>query len=161
MRPNNNTEPTHGQAPQPPTDDDAATAARPFSAQESSAAEAATCCCADKTSADESAACCSSNKASVEESAAFCASETADQALLAELDEAQQRVGDLNDKLLRLHAEMDNLRKRHQRELENAYKFANEKILLDLLPVKDDLDLGLVAGRARRMMPTRFSKGLS
>jgi molecular chaperone GrpE len=40
---------------------------------------------------------------------------------------------------------MENLRKRHQRELQNAHKFANEKILLDLLPVKDSLDLGVEA----------------
>jgi len=39
------------------------------------------------------------------------------------------------DDVLRIRAEMENLRKRQARELENAHKYALDKIALELLPV--------------------------
>ncbi len=47
--------------------------------------------------------------------------------------------------MLRLRAEMDNLRKRTEREIENAHKYALERFVESLLPVADSLDLGLKA----------------
>ncbi len=44
------------------------------------------------------------------------------------------------DQYLRTMAEMDNLRKRTQREKEELAKFANENILRDILPVIDNLE---------------------
>ncbi len=49
------------------------------------------------------------------------------------------------DKLLRTNADMDNLRKRHERDLENAHRFALERFIAELLPVKDSMELGLSA----------------
>ena len=49
------------------------------------------------------------------------------------------------DRLVRLQAEMENQRKRAQRDVGNARKFALEGIAQDLLPVKDSLELGLRA----------------
>ncbi len=49
------------------------------------------------------------------------------------------------DKLLRSNAELDNLRKRTQRDLENAHRYALERFVAELLPVKDSLELGLNA----------------
>jgi molecular chaperone GrpE len=43
---------------------------------------------------------------------------------------------------MRSKAEMDNLRKRHQRDLENAHKFALENFSNALLQVRDSLELG-------------------
>ena len=51
----------------------------------------------------------------------------------------------LREALLRTRAEMDNLEKRTQRELEKARKFMFEGIFKDLLPVIDSLDQGLEA----------------
>lgn len=47
-----------------------------------------------------------------------------------------------------LAAELENLRKRHQRELDNLLKYGNEKVLGDLLEVVDNLErtLGAIAG---------------
>ena len=52
------------------------------------------------------------------------------------------------DRLVRLQAEMENQRKRAQRDVGNARKFALEGIAEDLLPVKDSLELGLRAASA-------------
>jgi molecular chaperone GrpE len=49
------------------------------------------------------------------------------------------------DKLLRTNADIDNLRKRNERDLENAHRFALERFIAELLPVKDSMELGLSA----------------
>ena len=46
---------------------------------------------------------------------------------------------------LRERADLDNQRKRLARDVEQARKFANERLLGDLLPVFDSLDAGLAA----------------
>ena len=46
---------------------------------------------------------------------------------------------------LRLHADMENLRKRSARDVESARKFALEKFANELLPVRDSLEMGLDA----------------
>ncbi|MDX8413177.1 MAG: nucleotide exchange factor GrpE [Mariprofundales bacterium] len=55
----------------------------------------------------------------------------------------QEQVDDLQDKLLRLHAEMDNLRKRSAREISDARKFAVERFAISLLDVVDNLERAL------------------
>ena len=49
-------------------------------------------------------------------------------------------LNDLKDKYLRLQAEFDNYRKRTVKEKADLISYASEKVLLDLLPVIDDLD---------------------
>ena len=58
---------------------------------------------------------------------------------------AEQKAAENRDNYLRLAAELENLRKRTQRDLENAHKFALERFLGDLLPVKDSLEMGTAA----------------
>lgn len=65
--------------------------------------------------------------------------------LQAQLAAAQAKADEHWDRLLRQQAEMDNLRKRAERDVENAHKFALEKFVNELLPVKDSLELGLSA----------------
>ena len=65
---------------------------------------------------------------------------TPDALALAEQQAAQHR-----DSYLRAVAELDNQRKRNQRDLEQAHKFGQERLLGDLLPVKDSLEMGLKA----------------
>jgi molecular chaperone GrpE len=65
--------------------------------------------------------------------------------LKSALAEAQQQAAQNRDGYLRMAAELDNLRKRSQRDLENAYKFALERFLTELLPVRDSLELGIAA----------------
>jgi molecular chaperone GrpE len=63
--------------------------------------------------------------------------------LAAALANAEQQVAAGRDQLLRAHAEMDNLRRRNQRDVENAHKFGVEKLLGDMLPVIDSLEKGI------------------
>ncbi len=56
-----------------------------------------------------------------------------------EIKELQQKYDDLNDKYLRLYSEFDNYRKRTQKEKTDLYKYASEDLILQLLPVLDDL----------------------
>jgi len=65
---------------------------------------------------------------------------------LREAVEAERARADENwDKLLRTQAEMDNLRKRTERELENAHKYALERFAGELLAVRDSLEMGIQA----------------
>ena len=61
------------------------------------------------------------------------------------LQEAQAEVAELNDKVLRMQAEMMNLRKRTQREVADAHKFGVEKFATSLLDVVDNLERALEA----------------
>ena len=66
--------------------------------------------------------------------------------LEAQLVEAQNRA---RDSVLRIKAEMENLRRRTEQDVEKAHKFALEKFVNELLPVIDSLDRALeVADKA-------------
>ena len=65
-----------------------------------------------------------------------------------QLAAANARADENWDRLTRAQAEMDNLRKRNTRELENAHKFALEKFAGELLMVRDSLDSSIEAGRS-------------
>ena len=73
------------------------------------------------------------------------ASDTDPEALQALLEDARNKADSHWDQCLRLQADIDNLRKRNERDLANAHKFALEKFAVDLLPVKDSLEMGLAA----------------
>lgn len=61
----------------------------------------------------------------------------------AALEAAQAQVQDLQEKLLRAHAEMDNVRRRAQEEVSKARKFAIESFAESLVPVRDSLEAAL------------------
>lgn len=63
--------------------------------------------------------------------------------LLARVAELEAGNAELREKVLREHAELDNQRRRLHRDLEQARRFANEKLLNELLPVYDGLESGL------------------
>ena len=65
------------------------------------------------------------------------------EALLGEVDQLRATVVGLKDEALRERAELDNQRKRLARDVDTARKFANERLLSELLPVLDSLDAGL------------------
>ena len=66
----------------------------------------------------------------------------------SKLAEYENKLGEMRDVLLRERAEIENQRKRLQRDLEQARKFANEKLLGELLPVFDNLERGLTVSNA-------------
>jgi len=49
------------------------------------------------------------------------------------------------DKAVRAQAELDNVRKRTTRDVENAHKYALDKFINELLPVLDSMEMGIVA----------------
>jgi len=65
------------------------------------------------------------------------------QALTEELNAAQAEALENRDLYLRARADLDNFRKRSQREREDLLKFSNETILRELLPVIDNLERAL------------------
>ena len=66
--------------------------------------------------------------------------------LLMQAIEEQKRIAAENlDKALRVQAEMENMRKRTARDIENAHKYSLDRFVADLLPVIDSMELGLSA----------------
>jgi molecular chaperone GrpE len=67
----------------------------------------------------------------------------------AELQSALASLKDAGEARLRALAELDNIRKRAQRDVENAQRYALERFAAELLAVRDSLELaaGSAAGR--------------
>lgn len=66
----------------------------------------------------------------------------------AELEQLRAALGSLREEALRERAELENQRKRLARDVEQARRFANERLLSELLPVLDSLEAGLAAAGA-------------
>jgi molecular chaperone GrpE len=69
----------------------------------------------------------------------------AEDAISEQLRLAEQKAEENWELLLRTKAEMDNLRRRTQKDLESAHKFALEKFVQELLPIMDSMELGLAS----------------
>ncbi|HEX9207809.1 MAG TPA: nucleotide exchange factor GrpE [Steroidobacteraceae bacterium] len=80
------------------------------------------------------------------------ATETVPQAeaerLAAELADVQVQLTEARDAQLRAYAEMENVRKRAQRDVEAAHRFAVERFGADMIEVRDTLELGIAAAGA-------------
>lgn len=57
----------------------------------------------------------------------------------------KQIIVELNDKFLRLNAEFSNFKKRTEKEKSDIYKYANEKLIMSLLPVIDNMNRALLS----------------
>src|SRR5690606_27831223 len=57
-------------------------------------------------------------------------------------------------------AELENTRRRLERDAQNSLKFANEKLIGDLLAVCDSLDLGLKAADAADAAARAMAEGM-
>ncbi|TFG40879.1 MAG: nucleotide exchange factor GrpE [Chromatiales bacterium] len=64
---------------------------------------------------------------------------------LSELQLAQAKAEENWDRYLRTAAELENVRKRASRDVENAHRYALERFGRELLAVKDSLEMGLLA----------------
>jgi molecular chaperone GrpE len=56
------------------------------------------------------------------------------------IQELEKQLNTLRDQLLRKAAEFENYKKRTENEISSLYKYANESLIIDLLPVLDDFD---------------------
>jgi len=67
---------------------------------------------------------------------------------LSELEKVQKAADENWDRYLRTAAELENVRKRASRDVENAHRFALERFSRELLAVRDSLEMGLAAESA-------------
>ena len=74
------------------------------------------------------------------------------------LSESEERAKSHWEQYLRAVAELDNVRKRAQRDIESANRYGLEKLAQELLPVKDSLELAVQ--NAPRQDPRSLQEGL-
>jgi molecular chaperone GrpE len=86
------------------------------------------------------------NQNNHEEEAIKVDADTTEETVVEELRTAQKEE-DFKSKYYYLAAEMDNMRRRNEREKENLLKFGNEKVLSGLISVVDNFDLTVGALR--------------
>ncbi|KJV05466.1 nucleotide exchange factor GrpE [Methylocucumis oryzae] len=79
--------------------------------------------------------------------------------LKQELAETKHKAQENWDKALRVHAEMENLKKRMQKDLEDTHKFAITNFAKELLTVMDSLVLGLQAATGDSEDVKKFREG--
>ena len=65
--------------------------------------------------------------------------------LQTEVEQLRQQVDEHRNLFLQARADVENVRKRAERDLQNAHKYALDKFMAELLPVKDSLEMGLAA----------------
>lgn len=82
------------------------------------------------------------------------------QELQAALEQAQAESAQYRDQAVRAMAEAENTRKRAQRDVESARKFALEKFAADLLGVRDSLELGLQAAEEKSGDYDKLKEGM-
>lgn len=84
------------------------------------------------------------------------ASESSSDSRVSELEEQlalkDQQLAENKERMLRLAADLDNLRKRLGREKEDAIRYGNERLLRDFLPVIDNLERAVEAGAAEGLL---------
>jgi len=79
----------------------------------------------------------------------------------AEIERLEAEKADLTERLVRLAADMDNLRKRTERDVSDAHKYAVSKFAADMLVVGDNLRRALEAVPAERIEADEDLKALA
>ncbi|MEJ2514465.1 MAG: nucleotide exchange factor GrpE [Gammaproteobacteria bacterium] len=65
----------------------------------------------------------------------------------ARVAEAENMAQELRDQCLRMAAELENVRRRASRDVENAHRYGIERFAKELLAVADSMDMGIDAAR--------------
>ncbi|MDH5358009.1 MAG: nucleotide exchange factor GrpE [Gammaproteobacteria bacterium] len=76
------------------------------------------------------------------------------------LEDARNKADEHWNELLRARADMENLRRRQARDLENAHKHALDKFVAELLPIYDSMELGLNAANSEEASLETVRDGL-
>ena len=69
------------------------------------------------------------------------------ESLEAEIKALEEANAEQNEKVLRIHAETENFKKRLEREKEDFVRYSNEKVIKELLPVVDNLERAVAHAR--------------
>jgi molecular chaperone GrpE len=75
------------------------------------------------------------------------------------LAQAEQRAKESQEQMLRALAELDNVRKRAQRDIEAANRYGLEKFAAELLPVQDSLELAIQSTARPEVDPASLRQG--
>ena len=75
------------------------------------------------------------------------------------LEDARNKADEHWNQVLLSNAELENTRRRARQDVENAHKFALEKFALELLPVKDSLEMGLAVINADTSEGAQLKEG--
>lgn len=76
------------------------------------------------------------------------------------LEDARNKADEHWNELLRARADMENMRRRQARDLENAHKHALDKFIAELLPIYDSMELGLNAAKGDEASLEAVREGL-
>ena len=79
---------------------------------------------------------------------------------VALLEDARNKADEHWNLYLRTQAEMDNLRKRAERDVQNAHKFGIEKLVGELLPVVDSIEMGMAAADGNDDATAKLVEGM-
>jgi len=79
--------------------------------------------------------------------------------LEAKLADAEKQAAESKEQALRSLADMENLRRRTERDLGNAHKYALEKFAQELLPVLDSLEMGVAAAQDENASVDKLREG--
>ena len=77
-----------------------------------------------------------------------------------QLKEDAGKAEEHRDRVLRLQADFDNIRKRFEKDRQDFTKFANEGIILELLVILDDLERTIELAQSKDQAITVFLKGV-
>lgn len=80
--------------------------------------------------------------------------------LKEQLEQAQSQVAELKDQALRAQAEAQNIRRRSDKDVENAHKFALDKFSAEILPVVDNLERALESVDRQNEQVAAFVEGV-
>ena len=80
--------------------------------------------------------------------------------LVLALKEVQAKADESREQALRIQAELENTRRRAERDVQGAHKFALEKFVNELLPVKDSLEMGEAASQAENAEMGKVREGM-
>jgi len=71
--------------------------------------------------------------------------QSTEEQLRAELEKAQAKADENWETVLRMKADLENQRRRNEKQVEDAHKFAAKKFIEELLPVADSMEMGMAA----------------
>lgn len=77
------------------------------------------------------------------------------------LEDARAKADEHWNELLRARAELENMHRRMQRDIENAHKYGLEKFIQALLPVFDSMEMGLAAAAGEGEQLDKLREGMS
>ena len=83
------------------------------------------------------------------------------QSLWLLLEDTRKKADDYLDQLMRARADTENVRRRGEREVDKARKYALDSFLQELVAVKDSLEMGLTAAQEPGADVAKLSEGMA